>query len=78
MGSEERARDLIAYIKKSAQKEDGVWETSIFGKSVEQIVEDGMEAKVPQMTEGLPGKAPGYPSEKIINDSNGGMICIII
>ena len=40
VGSEEQARDLIAYIKKSAQKEDGVWETSIFGKSVEQIVED--------------------------------------
>lgn len=32
VGSEEQARDLIAYIKKSAQKEDGVWETSIFGK----------------------------------------------
>lgn len=51
VGSEEQARDLIAYIKKSAQKEDGVWETSIFGKSVEQIVEDGMEAKISQMTE---------------------------
>lgn len=53
VGSEEQARDLIAYIKKSAQKEDGVWETSIFGKSVEQIVEDGMEAKISQMTEDL-------------------------
>ena len=68
---------LIAYIKKSAQKEDGVWETSIFGKSVEQIVEDGMEAKISQMTEDCQAKLQDT-LQKIINDSNGGMICIII
>ena len=77
VGSEEQARDLIAYIKKSAQKEDGVWETSIFGKSVEQIVEDGMEAKISQMTEDCKAKLQDT-LQKIINDSNGGMICIII
>lgn len=77
VGSEEQARDLIAYIKKSAQKEDGVWETSIFGKSVEQIVEDGMEAKISQMTEDCQAKLQDT-LQKIINDSNGGMICIII
>ena len=77
VGSEEQARDLIAYIKKSAQKEHGVWETSIFGKSVEQIVEDGMEAKISQMTEDCQAKLQDT-LQKIINDSNGGMICIII
>ena len=77
VGSEEQARDLIAYIKKSAQKEDGVWETSIFGKSVEQIVEDGMEAKISQMTEDCQAKLQDT-LQKFINDSNGGMICIII
>ena len=77
VGSEQQAEDLIAYIKKSAQKEDGVWETSIFGKSVEQIVEDGMEAKISQMTEDCQAKLQDT-LQKIINDSNGGMICIII
>ena len=77
VGSEEQARDLIAYIKKSAQKEDGVWETSIFGKSVEQIVEDGIQAKVSQVTEDCQAKLQDT-LQKIINDSNGGMICIII
>ena len=77
VGSEEQARDLIAYIKKSAQKEDGVWETSIFGKSVEQIVEDGMEAKISQMTDECQQKLQDT-LQKIINDRNGGMICIII
>ena len=77
VGSEQQAKDLIAYIKDSEATEDGVWETNIFGKSVEQIVEDGMQAKISQMTEDCQVKLQDT-LQKIINDSNGGMICIII
>ena len=77
VGSEQQARDLIAYIKNSEATEEGVWETNIFGKSVEQIVEDGMQAKISQMTEECQTKLQDT-LQKIINDSNGGMICIII
>lgn len=77
VGSEQQAKDLIAYIKDSEATEDGVWETNIFGKSVEQIVEDGMQAKISQMTEDCQAKLQDT-LQKIINDSNGGMICIII
>lgn len=77
VGSEQQARDLIAYIKNNEATEDGVWETNIFGKSVEQIVEEGMQAKIAQMTEDCQSKLQDT-LQKIINDSNGGMICIII
>lgn len=77
VGNEEQARDLISYIKQSAATEEGVWETNIFGKSVEQIVEDGMHAKISQMTDDCQTKLQDT-LQKIINDSNGGMICIII
>lgn len=77
VGSEQQARDLIAYIKNNEATEEGVWETNIFGKSVEQIVEDGMQAKISQMTEDCQSKLQDT-LQKIINDSNGGMICIII
>ena len=77
VGSEQQAKDLIAYIKNNESSEDGVWETNIFGKSVEQIVEDGMQAKISQMTEECQSKLQDT-LQKIINDSNGGMICIII
>lgn len=77
VGNEQQAKDLIAYIKESAETEDGVWETNIFGKSVEQIVEDGMHTKISQMTEDCQSKLQDT-LQKIINDSNGGMICIII
>ena len=78
VGSEQQAQDLITYMKENAKnKEDGIWETNIFGKSIEQIVEDGIQAKVSQMTEECQMKLQDA-LQKIINDSNGGMICIII
>lgn len=78
VGNEQQARDLIRYITENAgQGEDGVWNTNIFGKSIEQIVEDGIQAKVSQLTEDCQAKLQDA-MQKIINDSNGGMICIII
>ena len=78
VGSEQQAMDLIAYIKENARdNEDGVWNTNIFGKSIEQIVEDGIQAKISQMAEECQTKRQDT-LQKIINDSNGGMICIII
>ena len=78
VGSEQQAEDLIAYIKQNAKESDeGIWSTNIFGKSIEQIVEDGIQAKVSQMTEDCQMKLQDT-LQKIINDSNGGMICIII
>ncbi len=78
VGSEQQAEDLIAYMKENARKEEnGIWDTNIFGKSIEQIVEDGIQAKISQMTEDCQLKLQDA-LQKIINDSNGGMICIII
>lgn len=78
VGSEQQAQDLITYIKENARESDeGIWNTNIFGKSIEQIVEDGIQAKVSQMTEDCQLKLQDT-LQKIINDSNGGMICIII
>ena len=46
VGSEQQANDLIAYIKENQKTEDGIWNTNIFGKSVEQLVEDGIRGKL--------------------------------
>lgn len=78
VGSEQQAADLIEYIKQNAgDSGDGVWSTNIFGKSIEQIVDDGIQAKISQLTEDCQLKLQDT-LQKIINDSNGGMICIII
>lgn len=78
VGSEEQAEDLISYIKKtSAEHPEGIWETNIYGKSIKQLINDGISTKINKMTEDSQLKLQ-ETMQKIINDSNGGIICIII
>ena len=46
VGSEEQANDLISYIKQGQQSKEGAWETNIFGKSVGELMEDGIRNKI--------------------------------
>lgn len=77
VGSEEQAKDLITFIKESEKTEDGIWQTNIFGKSIEQLVEDGIRTKLAQISEESQVKLQDT-MRKIVNDSKGGLICIII
>ena len=78
VGSEEQANDLIRYIKENGEKsENGIFETNIFGKSIEQIVEDGIRNKLEKLSDETQEKLKNT-LEKITNESNGGVICIII
>ena len=78
VGSEEQAKDLVGFIKhNSDDPEVGIWNTNIFGKSIEQIVEDGIQSKMNIMTEASRSKL-SETIYKVINDGNGGLVCIII
>lgn len=78
VGSEEQANDLIAYIRKnSAENPNGIWDTNIYGKSIEQLIDDGINTKINKITDDSQLKLQ-ETMQKIINDSNGGIICIII
>lgn len=77
IGSEEQAQDLIDYIKENQDDADGLWKTKIFGKSVGELVEDGIRRKITMMDEESQMKLQDT-MQKIVNDSNGGLVCIII
>ncbi len=77
VGTEEQAQDLIQYIASADTSEEGIWETNIFGKTVEQLVNDGITGKVSMIGEESQVKLQ-ETMQKIVNDSNGGMVCIII
>jgi stage IV sporulation protein A len=78
VGSEQQAKDLMEYINDSAKNnENGIFETNIFGKSIEQIVEDGIHNKLEKLSEETQEKMKDT-LEKITNDSNGSVICIIL
>ncbi len=77
VGSREQAEDLIAYIKEGEESKEGIWTTNIFGKSIGELMEDGIKNKIAQMDDECQIKLQDT-MQKIVNDSNGGMICIII
>ena len=77
VGSEQQANDLVNYIKESSQTEEGVWSTNIFGKTIEELVTDGMKNKIAMINDESQQKLQDT-MQKIVNDSNGGMVCIII
>lgn len=77
VGSEQQAQDLMAYIKENSKGEEGIWQTNIFGKSIEQLVEDGIRTKLAVIGEESQMKLQDT-MKRIVNESNGGLICIII
>ena len=77
VGSEEQAKDLIAYIKSNNSGEESIWQTNIFGKSIVQLVEDGIHRKLIQISDESQVKLQDT-MQKIVNDSKGGLVCIII
>ena len=77
VGTEEQAQDLIRYISDTGTNEEGIWETNIFGKTVEQLVNDGITGKISMINEESQIKLQ-ETMQKIVNDLNGGMVCIII
>ena len=77
VGTEQQAKDLVNYINEAAKSQDGVWGTNIFGKSIEELVMDGVRNKIAMIGDESQAKLQDT-MQKIVNDSNGGMVCIII
>ncbi|MCH5342647.1 MAG: stage IV sporulation protein A [Acetatifactor sp.] len=76
VGTKDQADDLIRYIDQ-ADENQSIWDTNIFGKTVEQLVNDGITTKVASIGDESQVKLQDT-MQKIVNDSNGGMVCIII
>lgn len=77
VGSEKQAEDLVRYINETSASAEGIWNTNIFGKSIEELVTDGIRGKITKITDESQVKLQDS-MQKIVNDSNGGMVCIII
>lgn len=78
VGTMEQANDLIAYMKQQADEgQNAIFETNIFGKTVRQLIEDGIDTKINNITQESRGKLQNT-MQKIVNESNRGIICIIL
>ena len=78
VGDEAQAKDLMCFIKDNGKDGmEGIWNTNIFGKTIEQIVTDGIKTKIDKLSDETQSKMQ-ETLQKITNDSRGGVICIII
>lgn len=77
VGNKEQAEDLITYIKEGELSANGVWSTNIFGKSLGEMMEDGIRDKIEKMDDDCQTQLQNT-MQKIVNDNNGGLVCIII
>lgn len=77
VGTKNQADDLIDYIKhNTCDNPDGIWDTNIFGKTIEQIVDDGIYEKTHNITKENMDKI-SETIEKVMNE-NSGLVCLIV
>lgn len=78
VGTEEQAKDFLENMKEQLKNSpETLWKINIFGKTVEQMVEEGLVSKANKINDDSQIRLQDT-MEKIINDSNGGMVFIII
>lgn len=78
VGSEQQSEELVSYLLKEFEESPAkIWESNIFGKSVSDLVNEGLHNKLYRMPDKARMKI-GETVEKIINNGCNGLICIIL
>jgi len=75
VGSEQQSQDLITYLTGEAPEK--LWESNIFGKSVYELIQEGLTAKIIRMPEDVRAKFRGSLT-RIVNEGATGLICLIL
>ena len=78
VGSEKQSEDLVKYLLDGFREDPSkLWESNIFGKSLEELVNEGLKAKLMHMPNEARMKLQ-QTLERVINEGCNGLICIII
>ena len=75
VGDEKQSRDLIAYLRD--ENPDTLWQSNIFGKSVYDLIQEGLNAKLIRMPDEVRSKFRGTLT-RIVNEGASGLICLIL
>lgn len=78
VGSEKQSEELVNSLLSEFESDPiKIWESNIFGKSLHELVNEGLQAKLNKMPEDAQGKIQ-ETLERIVNEGSGGLICIIL
>lgn len=78
VGSESQSQELVMYLLKEFEENPNkIWETDIFGKSLHELVNEGLRGKLERMPDDARSKFR-ETIERVINEGCSGLICIIL
>ena len=78
VGSEQQSEELVHYLLTEFEENPAqIWESNIFGKSLHELVNEGLHNKLYRMPEDARNKVK-ETIERIINEGCNGLICIIL
>ena len=78
VGSEKQSEELVDYLLSGFENDPtSIWSSNIFGKSLHELVNEGLQTKLAKMPEEAQIKLQ-ETLERIVNEGSGGLICIIL
>lgn len=78
IGTEKQCEELVRYmLNEFEENPKKIWDSNIFGKSLHDLVREGIQNKLHRMPENAQAKLQ-ETLQRIVNDGSGGLICIII
>ena len=78
VGSEKQSEDLVKYLLSEFENDPKeIWKSNIFGKSLYELVNEGLQNKLAKMPEEAQSKLQ-ETLQRIVNEGSGGLICIIL
>ncbi len=78
VGGEQESQQLITYLLNEYEEDtEKLWQSNIFGKSLYELVSEGVTAKITRMPDDARQKLTRTLG-RMINENTGGMICILL
>lgn len=78
VGTEKESEELVNYLLSEFENDPKmIWTTNIFGKSLHELVQEGLSNKLNRMPDEARDKIQ-HTLQRIINEGSGGLICILL
>ena len=75
VGGEQQSQELIGYL--SGEDPEKLWQSNIFGKSVYELIQEGLNGKLIRLPDDVRAKIRGSLT-RVVNEGANGLICLIL